>query len=285
MNANIHLQGHCITFDQDEIQNVDGTFALLADIASPVTIPTGRFATIPTPIAVQGDGSTLALVHVMAGLDPIERRTGQFVVLSTDKQDRIVAVVRNETPNALVINPKNSIGSLEFVLVSDGEEEAPTDAIAAGDPSHDLPVPAIYAPEHIDATKVPAYATTGSSGFDLRADVSGTVTLRPGERMLVKTGLKLAIPEGYEAQVRARSGLAHKHGISMTNGIGTIDADYRSDIGCLVINHGSEPFTFEPGERIAQLVIAPVTRAALDFRDVLDDTVRGAGGFGSTGRG
>ena len=130
---------------------------------------------------------------------------------------------------------------------------------------------------------LPAYATGGAAGMDLLAAVEAPVTLAPGARMVVPTGLKIAVPEGYEAQVRARSGLALKSGIIVPNGPGTIDSDYRGEVGVIVANISDAPFTVERGMRIAQLVVVPVSRA--EWREVaaLPDTARGAGGFGSTG--
>jgi dUTP pyrophosphatase len=130
---------------------------------------------------------------------------------------------------------------------------------------------------------VPRRASAHAAGFDLRAAVDETTVLQPGERRVVPTGIAVAIPPGYEGQVRARSGLALKHGIALVNAPGTIDADYRGEIGVIVINHGSEPFTLNRGDRIAQLVIAPVIDASLEPVDVLDETDRGSGGFGSSG--
>lgn len=130
---------------------------------------------------------------------------------------------------------------------------------------------------------LPAYATEHSAGMDLLAAVKENLTLAPMQRALVPTGLSIALPEGYEAQIRPRSGLAFKHGISLVNSPGTIDADYRGEVGVLLINLGTEPFVIERGMRIAQMVIAPYTRA--QFSEVLElpTTQRGAGGFGSTG--
>ena len=130
---------------------------------------------------------------------------------------------------------------------------------------------------------LPAYATQGSAGVDLRA--SEPCVIPPGGRALVPTGLRIALPEGYEAQVRPRSGLALKHGVTLLNSPGTIDSDYRGEVGVILINLGQEPFTVQPGDRIAQMVFAPVTRGVWDEVDVLDETERGAGGFGSTGQG
>lgn len=129
---------------------------------------------------------------------------------------------------------------------------------------------------------MPMYQTEHSAGMDLRSVVD--ISLNPGERKLVPTGLRMAIPEGYEGQVRPRSGLALKFGIGMVNAPGTIDSDYRGEIGVLLINLGQEAVTFQKGERIAQLVICPIARAQLLPVDELEQTVRGAGGFGSTGK-
>ena len=130
---------------------------------------------------------------------------------------------------------------------------------------------------------LPAYETEGSAGMDLRAYLDAPVTLAPMERALIPTGIFLAVPRGYEAQVRARSGLAIKHGIGLVNGIGTIDSDYRGEVKVALINWGSEPFTIENGDRIAQLVIAAYERVDWEETDTLDETERGAGGFGHTG--
>lgn len=134
---------------------------------------------------------------------------------------------------------------------------------------------------------LPAYETPGAAGADLRAnfpDASG-ITLQPGARALVPTGLRIAVPDGFEAQIRPRSGLALKHGISLPNTPGTIDSDYRGPLGIILINHGETAFEVAHGDRIAQLVVAPVVQAGFELRAALDDTARGEGGFGSTGRG
>ena len=130
---------------------------------------------------------------------------------------------------------------------------------------------------------LPDYATADSAGVDLLAAVAEDLTLAPGARALVPTGLAIALPPGYEAQVRPRSGLALRNGISLVNSPGTIDADYRGEVGVIVINHGEETFTVTRGMRIAQMVVAPVTQAAWQEVDALPETARGAGGFGSTG--
>lgn len=131
--------------------------------------------------------------------------------------------------------------------------------------------------------ELPSYETDDAAGMDLRAAVTDDVLLAPGERALIPTGLAIALPSGYEAQVRPRSGLALRNGISLVNSPGTIDADYRGEVGVIVINHGSEVFTVDRGMRIAQMVITPVTQATWLETDNLSDTARGAGGFGSTG--
>jgi len=129
---------------------------------------------------------------------------------------------------------------------------------------------------------LPEYATPASAGVDLRA--SDGCVIPPGGRALVPTGLHIALPEGYEAQVRPRSGLALRHGVTLPNSPGTIDADYRGEIGVILMNLGQEPFIVEPGDRIAQMVVAPVARVAWSEAEALDATERGEGGFGSTGR-
>jgi dUTP pyrophosphatase len=130
---------------------------------------------------------------------------------------------------------------------------------------------------------LPQYATAQSAGMDLRANTTEPFTLNPLERKLVPTGLFIALPEGYEAQVRPRSGLALKHGITVLNTPGTIDADYRGEIGVVLVNLSNEPFTIEPGERIAQMVIAKHEQADFLVVEELDETERGAGGYGHTG--
>ena len=131
---------------------------------------------------------------------------------------------------------------------------------------------------------LPAYATELSAGMDLRASLEAPVTLGPLERALVPTGLYIALPPGFEAQVRPRSGLAAKHGVTVLNTPGTIDADYRGEIKVILVNLSNTPFEIGPGERIAQLVVARHERVEWEETDTLDETARGAGGFGSTGR-
>ena len=130
---------------------------------------------------------------------------------------------------------------------------------------------------------LPGYATAGSSGVDLYADVEGELRLSPGQIKLVSCGIYLEIPEGFEAEVRPRSGLALKHGVTLVNAPGTIDSDYRGLVGLIMTNLGKETFTIKRGDRVAQLVIKEVTKAQFDEKDELDETVRSIGGFGHTG--
>jgi len=130
---------------------------------------------------------------------------------------------------------------------------------------------------------LPSYQSGGSSGLDLRAAVVKEVTLRPGEIMLIPTGLSISLPKGYEAQIRPRSGLALRYGLGLVNSPGTIDADYRGEIGVIAINWGKKPLTIRRGERIAQVVISKVSRARVEEVDELDATKRGKGGFGHSG--
>ena len=139
---------------------------------------------------------------------------------------------------------------------------------------------------HAEGLALPAYQTVHAAGLDLLAAVpeETPVIIQPGQRGLIPTGLMIAVPPGFEAQVRPRSGLALKHGVTVLNSPGTVDADYRGEVSVLLINHGDEPFTIRRGERIAQLVIAAVTQANLVAVTLLPPTDRGGGGFGSTGR-
>ena len=139
--------------------------------------------------------------------------------------------------------------------------------------------------DHFGDLELPKYETVLAAGADLRAALpaDAPMVLKPGERALVPTGMAMALPAGYEAQIRPRSGLAYKHGITCLNTPGTIDADYRGEVKVLLINHGDEAFTINRGERIAQMVIAPITQPAFERVTELSDTARGAGGFGSTG--
>lgn len=142
---------------------------------------------------------------------------------------------------------------------------------------------AIQVLAHATDLPLPEYATLGSAGVDLRAAIAEPIVLKPGQRTLIPTGLAIALPIGYEAQVRPRSGLAIKHGITMLNSPGTIDSDYRGEIMLITINHGEKEFEIKPGERVAQMVVAPVTRVLWQRRDSLEETERGGGGLGHSG--
>ena len=149
------------------------------------------------------------------------------------------------------------------------------------------PVPvALKRLPHAQGLPAPAYATDGAAGLDLRAALpeGEVLTLAPGARALAPTGFALGLPQGFEAQVRPRSGLAIREGVTCLNSPGTIDCDYRGEVQVILVNHGAAPVEIRRGERIAQLVVAPVSRAAFTEVEALDDTARGAGGFGSTGR-
>lgn len=141
----------------------------------------------------------------------------------------------------------------------------------------------IFVEAHGEGLELPSYETPGSAGMDLRAAINDSISVAPGERTLIPTGIRIALPLGTEAQIRPRSGLAIRHGISMVNSPGTIDSDYRGEIQVILINHGQDDFIIQRGDRIAQMVIAPVLRAAWQQVDFLDDTDRGEGGFGHTG--
>lgn len=143
-----------------------------------------------------------------------------------------------------------------------------------------MTIKVIYTGKH----ELPQFETSHSAGMDLRANIEAPIVLEKGARALVATGIKLALPDGYEAQIRPRSGLAYKHGITVLNSPGTIDADYRGDVGVLLINHGNDAFIIEDGMRVAQMVVAQYTQFTWDTVDDLDDTSRGEGGFGSTGK-
>jgi dUTP pyrophosphatase len=147
----------------------------------------------------------------------------------------------------------------------------------------DTPIIDMVRLPHAEGLPLPSYATDGAAGMDLLAAVAAPLVIPPGGRALVPTGLTIALPHGYELQVRPRSGLALKHGITLPNSPGTIDEDYRGELGVIVLNTGAEPFTVERGMRIAQALIAPVVRAAWREVAALPETARGTGGFGSTG--
>jgi dUTP pyrophosphatase len=166
--------------------------------------------------------------------------------------------------------------------VSDGERSGTRPRSGRSRPQRTVRVRLTRLPGAEDLP-LPHYATEGAAGADLAAAVVGEMVIEPGARALVPTGLCIAVPPGYEAQVRPRSGLALRHGLLLPNAPGTIDADYRGEIRVILLNAGSEPFPVRRGDRIAQLVVAPVTRAVFDAVPRLDGTARGAGGFGHTG--
>ena len=149
-----------------------------------------------------------------------------------------------------------------------------------------IPIKIKHVPDSDPSVELPVYQTIGAAGADVRANLpdSKPVILKPGERALIPTGLTMEIPAGYEVQVRPRSGLALKHGIALVNAPGTIDSDYRGPVGVILLNTSHEPFTVEHGSRIAQLVVAPVVQATFERTDDISDSVRGVGGFGSTGQ-
>lgn len=137
---------------------------------------------------------------------------------------------------------------------------------------------------HGEGLPLPAYETAGAAGCDLRAAIALPIVLAPGARAVVPCGFAMALPDGWEAQVRPRSGLAAKHGVTVLNAPGTIDCDYRGEVKVPLVNHGQEAFTISRGDRIAQMVVAPVVQVSWEAAETLDDTHRGSGGFGSTGR-
>jgi len=145
------------------------------------------------------------------------------------------------------------------------------------------PVLRIQRLPHAEGLELPAHATEQAAGLDLRAAISSEMVLAPGHHAMVPTGLQIALPDGHEGQVRPRSGLAHRHGVTVLNSPGTVDADYRGEVQVMLINHGHQPFTITRGDRIAQLVIAPVVQVAIAEVAELDETARGDGGHGSTG--
>ena len=151
--------------------------------------------------------------------------------------------------------------------------------------TNQISIPLVPLP-HFEGLQLPSYETTGSAGMDVRAAVpeNEPITLNPGGRDMIPTGITIAIPHGFEVQVRPRSGLAAKHGITCLNTPGTIDSDYRGEVKVILVNLGDEPFVIQRGERIAQLVVAPVTQGLFEVVDSLDETARGKGGFGSTGK-
>ncbi len=146
------------------------------------------------------------------------------------------------------------------------------------------PVVHIQKLPHGEGLDLPFYATSHAAGADIRAAINEDVVIEAGKHALIKTGFAMALPDNYEAQIRPRSGLALKHGISVLNTPGTIDADYRGEVGVILVNHGLEPFTVQRGDRIAQMIIAPFVQADFQQLSELSETERGAGGFGSSGK-
>lgn len=294
MDINLHIQGRHITFEREHVIIDENEMRLLADIEKPISIHEGEYARIPTQIAIGGGRrSVMAIAYVAAGEqgESYDPTRGQFFVPPEEGHMTIEVDVINRTGGILTLQPRVGLGILTFrAIQTDGEQklevddEAGTDGMTEIDVMGALPMQAVYKPQHIDADIRPQYETGGAAAFDLRADIAANVVLAPGERMGIATGLSLAIPDGFEGQIRPRSGLALKHGISVTNSPATIDSDYRGEIRVVLHNLGQEPYTVEPGARIAQMLIAPVARAVLEYVDSLDETARGSGGFGSTGK-
>jgi dUTP pyrophosphatase len=269
-----------------ELMRPDGTLNLLVDISAAISIPRGETRRLPTPILLKGNGHTVALMQVNAGMSQegleAQEPAGQFMIPPEGEYSRVHVLVFNDTGASLMIQPNYSLGVMTLIA-----QERPDAAIvqnqeAPADEPFD--VVAVFQPQHFDAALRPEYATAGAAGMDLRADVAETLVLKPGKRALIQTGLSVEIPEGFEGQIRPRSGLAFKHGISVTNSPATIDSDYRGPVGVILHNLGDEDFEVKAGDRIAQFVFAPVMTATMDFRDALSQSERGAGGFGSTGR-
>jgi dUTP pyrophosphatase len=219
------------------------------------------------------------LTSIGPAVGPHRKRPKIQSLLGRDLLDRFDVTVSKRAGVVLLSDGDRATAAEAEVLASFPEEPG-TAAVAR---PRMLRVAVAPMPE-AEGLPLPEYATAGSVGMDLRAAVSDPVTLAPGERALISTGIRIAVPQGYEAQVRPRSGLAIRHGISMVNAPGTIDADFRGVCQVILINHGSEPFTVNRGDRIGQLVVAPVCRVEWEVVDELPDTARGEGGFGHTGR-
>jgi len=150
--------------------------------------------------------------------------------------------------------------------------------------THQNPAVHIQKLPHGEDIDLPFYASTHAAGADLRAAIDADIVIEPGKHALIKTGFAMALPDNYEAQIRPRSGLALKYGITVLNTPGTIDADYRGEVGVILINHGDEPFIVQRGDRIAQMIIAPFVQADFQPVETLSETLRGSGGFGSSGK-
>lgn len=272
-----------------ELMRPDGTLNLLVDISAAISIPKGETRRLPTPILLKGNGHTVALMQVNAGMSQegleAQEPTGQFMIPPEGEYARVNVLVFNDTGASLMIQPNYSLGVMTLIA-----QERPGTATVQAPEAQAAPVDepfevvAVFQPQHFDGSLRPEYATAGAAGMDLRADVAETLVLKPGKRALIQTGLSVEIPEGFEGQIRPRSGLAFKHGISVTNSPATIDSDYRGPVGVILHNLGDEDFEVKAGDRIAQFVFAPVMTATMDFRDALSQSERGAGGFGSTGR-
>lgn len=282
-SVQVNLKSSCgHTFATETIMRPDGTMNLLVDLDAAISIPRGETRRVPTPIYIKGNGHTVALMEVHAGMsvEALDARhpAGQFVIPPIDDYVRVDVLVLNDTGASLMIQPNYTLGILTLMA----QEHRDSNEVA--DVDETLEMVAVFKPQHFDAALRPEYATPGAAGMDLRADVEERLVLKPGERKLIQTGLSTEIPAGFEGQIRPRSGLAFKHGISVTNSPATIDSDYRGPIGVILHNLGQEDFEVKAGDRIAQFVIAPVMTARLDFHDALSESERGAGGFGSTGR-
>lgn len=300
MKIQITMGAEYASFNQKDVQRPDHEYVLIADIPKTMSLMEGESARIQTQITIAGGNrDVIAIVNVGAGevggaIDPMR---GQFFIPDMNEPTRISVDVVNRTGSILIIQPGVGIGLMNLRPIRTFDEAH--DAVSSEAPEFDttgydhqdieitlgaVPIQAVFKPKHIDAKLAPEYASDGAAAFDLRADIEAAIVLAPGERRPIGTGLSMAIPQGFEGQVRPRSGLAYKNGITVTNSPGTIDSDYRGEIVVILHNLGSEPFEVAPEDRIAQMLIAPVARAVLEYGDSLDETARGAGGFGSTGR-
>lgn len=276
-----------IDLSPEQLQTEQG-IALIADIPKPIGIEPGNFAYVPTSLHITGDGRTIALIEIYAGATPVEDHQnfsdGDFIVPKPDASVQVFAKVLNRTGATLMIRPGVQLGVMNFHAIATEDHKLYVPTAPANDPSAPLRISAVYEPEFINKNLIPDYAAEGASGMDLRADLAETITITPGERQLIKTGLRVAVPQGYEAQIRPRSGLALNHGVTVLNSPGTIDAGFTGICGVILTVQGNEPFVVNPGDRIAQIVFAPIAKVLLDMTDSLDQTIRGEGGFGSTGR-
>lgn len=261
---------------------------ILADIERTITIAPNDFAYVPTGLMALGDGETIVTLEIHAGQahshEPRCHAAGDFFVPNTSYSEEIKARIVNETGATLMIAPGHQIGQISWFKIATDNDATAVAARSAQPATISLSIPAAFVPDHISPDMAPVYATAGAAGMDLRADIPDDLTIPAGGQALISTGLRVSIPDGYEAQVRPRSGLAAKHGVGVTNSPGTIDSDFSGVIKVILRVHGDQAFTIAPGDRIAQLVFAPIARASLNFSADLTQTDRGAGGFGSTGR-